>query len=229
MLGSKVLAAALHVLAITAGPVLVARQKDVITGAISMVQGSLQNLDTAIKQLSASDPNTAVGVLNAAQGAQTTLQVAATQISGADDLGLVGALGLQQTAGDLVTQVETTLGDLEQKKPVFDQLGVSSVVADSLEQQKAGSGQLGEMLLSKIPAIARPIAKKSTGQLDTAIDSAIATFKMPPAAMPATPAVPAVPAAPAAPAVPAAPAAPARAASPAAPAGGAAAIGAAAV
>ncbi|EFQ35876.1 cell wall protein [Colletotrichum graminicola] len=227
MLGSKVLAAALQVLAITAGPVLVARQRDVITGAIGMVQGSLQKLDTAIKQLSATDPNTAVGVLNAAQGAQTTLEKAATQISGADDLSLIGALGLQQTAGDLVTQVQTTLGDLEQKKPVFDQLGVSSVVADSLQQQKEGSGQLSEMLLSKIPAIARPIAQKSTGQLDTAIDSAIATFRSPAAAKAVPPAVPAAPAAPAAPIV--APAVSKRAASPAAPAGAAAAVGAAAV
>ncbi|KAK2060000.1 hypothetical protein LY76DRAFT_485261, partial [Colletotrichum caudatum] len=194
MLGSKVLSGALYALAIAAGPVLVARQKDVITGAIGMVQSSLQKLDTAVNKLSATDPNTAVGVLNAAQGAQTTLEKAATQISGADNLGLIGALGLQQTAGDLVTQVETTLGDLEKKKPVFDQLGVSPVVADALQQQKAGSGQLQEMLLSKIPAIARPIAEKSTGQLSTAIDSAIKTFQKPAAAKPAAPAVPAVPA-----------------------------------
>ncbi|KAK2049525.1 cell wall protein, partial [Colletotrichum somersetense] len=190
MLGSKVLSATLYALAITAGPVLVARQKDVITGAIGMVQSSLAKLDTAVKGLTATDPNSAVGVLNAAQGAQSTLEKAASQISGADNLGLFGALGLQQTATDLVTQVTTTLGDLEKKKPVFDQLGVSSVVADALQQQKSGSGQLQEMLLSKIPAIARPIAQKSTGQLSTAIDSAIATFQKPAAAKPAAPAVP---------------------------------------
>ncbi|KAK1990145.1 hypothetical protein LX36DRAFT_621172, partial [Colletotrichum falcatum] len=196
MLGSRVLAVALQALAISAGPVIVARKGkgDVITGAIGMVMTSLKKLDTAVNSVSATDANSLQGVLTAAQGAQTTLEKAATQIQGADDLGLFQALGLQQTAGDLVTQVQTTLGDLEKKKPVFDQLGVSSVVADQLQAQKTGSNQLQETLLSKLPAIARPIAEKSTGELGTAIDSAIATYKKPPAAKPATPAVPAAPA-----------------------------------
>ncbi|GKT49512.1 cell wall mannoprotein 1 [Colletotrichum spaethianum] len=208
MHGSQVLLVALQAWAIAAGPVLVPRQKDVITGALGMVQSSLKQLDTAVNKLSATDANSAVGVLNAAQGAQSMIEKATSQISNADNLGLFGALGLQQTATDLVGQVQTTLGDLEKKKPVFDQLGVTSVVSDALQQQKSGSGQLGDMLLSKVPAIARPIAQKSTGQLTEAIDSAIATFKKPAAAKPAAPAAPAKPpAAPAAPAVAAAAAA----------------------
>ncbi|CCF42957.1 cell wall protein, partial [Colletotrichum higginsianum] len=184
MLGSQVLLVALQAWAVTAGPVIVPRQKDVITGALGMVQSSLTKLDTAVNALTATDANSAVGVLNAAQGAQSSIEKATSKIEAADNLGLFGALGLQQTATDLVGQVQTTLGDLEKKKPVFDQLGVTSVVSDALQQQKAGSGQLGEMLLSKVPAIARPIAKKSTGQLTEAIDKAIATFKKPAAAKP---------------------------------------------
>ncbi|KAK6211685.1 cell wall protein [Colletotrichum tabaci] len=197
MLGSQVLLVALQAWAVTAGPVIVPRQKDVITGALGMVQSSLTKLDTAVNALTATDANSAVGVLNAAQGAQSSIEKATSKIEAADNLGLFGALGLQQTATDLVGQVQTTLGDLEKKKPVFDQLGVTSVVSDALQQQKAGSGQLGEMLLSKVPAIARPIAKKSTGQLTEAIDKAIATFKKPAAAKPpaAPPAAPAAPAA----------------------------------
>ncbi|KAH0432958.1 cell wall serine-threonine-rich galactomannoprotein mp1 [Colletotrichum camelliae] len=171
----QILIVALQAWAITASPIF-PRQRDVITGALDMVGGSLQKLDTAVKSLSASDPNTAVAVLNAAQGAQTALGSATSTIDGANNLGLFGALGLQQTATGLVEQVQTTLGDLAQKKPVFDQLGVTPVVRDALQQQKASSGQLGDTLLTKVPAIARPIAQQSTGQLTEAIDGAIAAF-----------------------------------------------------
>ncbi|KAJ0165903.1 hypothetical protein CTA2_9532 [Colletotrichum tanaceti] len=192
MLGSQVLLVALQTLAVTAGPAaILPRQRDAITGALGMVQSSLTKLDTAVNALSATDANSAVGVLNAAQGAQASIEKATSRIEAADELGIFGALGLQQTATDLVGQVQTTLGDLEKKKPVFDQLGVTSVVSDALQQQKAGSGALGETLLTKVPAIARPIAQKSTGQLTEAIDKAIATFKKAPAAGPAAPKPPA--------------------------------------
>ncbi|TDZ14903.1 Cell wall mannoprotein 1 [Colletotrichum sidae] len=176
MYAFRILLVALQAWAIAASPILVARQRDIITSALTGVQKSLQNLDTAVRGLSASDPNSAVAVLNGAQGAQEALSKATTMISGADNLGLFGALGLQQTADGLVTQVQTTLGDLTQKKPVFDQLGVTSVVSDALQQQKAGSGALASTLLEKVPAIARPIAEQSTGQLTEALDKAIAAF-----------------------------------------------------
>ncbi|KXH68103.1 cell wall protein [Colletotrichum salicis] len=176
MLGFQVLLVALQAWAITAAPLLVARQKDTITTALGMVQGSLEKLDTAVKGISASDANSVAPVLTAAQSSQDALVKATSMIDGADSIGLFGALGLQQTADGLVTQVQTTLGDLSQKKPVFDQLGVTSVVKDALMQQKSGSGQLGDTLLSKVPAIARPIAQQSTGALTEALDGAIATF-----------------------------------------------------
>ncbi|OHE91300.1 cell wall protein [Colletotrichum orchidophilum] len=176
MLGLQVLLVALQAWAITAAPLLAARQADTITTALGMVQTSLEKLDTAVKGISASDPNSVAPVLNAATGSQEALTKATSMIDGASNLGLFGALGLQQTADGLVGQVQTTLGDLSQKKPVFDQLGVSSVVADALQQQKTGSGALGDTLLQKVPAIARPIAQQSTGQLTEALDSAIAVF-----------------------------------------------------
>ncbi|KAL0933930.1 cell wall protein [Colletotrichum truncatum] len=187
----QILLIALQAWAITAAPILASRQAKTITTALGMVQTSLEKLDTAVKGLSASDPNSAVAVLNGAQGAQSALEKATSMIEGANNLGLIGALGLQQTADGVVGQVQTTLGDLTAKKPVFDQLGVTSVVSDALQQQKAGSGQLSEALLSKVPAIARPIAQQSTGQLTEALDGAIAAFSKPAAKPPAAPKPPA--------------------------------------
>lgn len=182
MYALQVLLVSLQAWAVVAAPhpkILVSRQKDTITTALGMVQGSLEGLDTAVKALSVSDPNSVAGVLTAAQASQSALDTATTMIDGADNLGLFAAIGLQGTADGLVTQVQTTLGDLSQKKPVFDQLGVTSVVADSLQQQKAGSTKLGDTLLTKVPAIAKPIAQMSTGQLGEALDSAIAVFNQP--------------------------------------------------
>lgn len=205
MFALRILLVALQAWAIAASPVLVPRQKDTITAALGMIQTSLKSLDTSVRSLSAKDPNTAVAVLNSAQGAQSSIEQATAMIQGADNIGLFGALGLQQSATDVVDTVTTTLGSLTQKKPVFDQLGVSSVVSDALQQQKTGSTALSEALLSKVPALARPIAEQSTGQLTEALDNAIAAFKQPAAPAAGGAAAAAPPKAPAA--APAAPAA----------------------
>lgn len=144
------------------------RQADAIKAALMPVMQSLQSLDTAIKGLT-TDPNTALPILNASDSASKTLSGAATKIQSADNLGLIGALGLQQTGTDLATQVQTTIGDLTAKKAVLDQLGVTPVAVQALQQQKSASGGLTTALLGKVPAIARPIAQKSTDQIGQAL------------------------------------------------------------
>lgn len=161
------------------------RQADAIKSALMPVMKSLTDLDTAIKGLT-TDPNTAAPILSASQSASSTLGDAATKINAADDLGIFGALGLQQTGTDLATMVQTTITDLMAKKPVLDQLGVTSVAVQSLQQQKSASGGLSTALLSKVPAIAKPIAKQSTDKIGKALDDGIAGLSAAPAAGAAT-------------------------------------------
>ncbi|KAK1452450.1 cell wall protein [Colletotrichum melonis] len=203
------------------GITLVTRSARPITDALETVQTSLKKLDTAVNALSPSSPDTLVAILNASEEAQATLESATAKIRSADNVGIFGALRLQRKASGLIEAVRTTLGDLSEKKPTFDQLGVTSVVADALQKQKASSGQLGETLLSKIPSLVQGIAQQSTGQLSTALETALEVFKTPskakkpPPAAPPAPPVP-VPSAPP-PVIPAPPPAPPAPPSPPAP------------
>lgn len=175
--------------AVTAGPLklrqangelhaLESRQADAIKSALKPVMASLKALDTAINGLT-TDPQSALPLLNASNSASQSITEAGTQIQAAEDLGLFGALGLQQTAGDLTTQIQTTIGDLAAKKAVLDQLGVTSVAVDALNKQKSASGSLTTALLSKLPAIAKPIAQKSTDQIGQALDMGIQMLSAP--------------------------------------------------
>lgn len=149
------------------------RQADAIKAALAPVMTSLKDLDTAINGLT-TDPNTAAPILTSSQAASKALSGAATKINAADDLGLIGSLGLQQTGTDLATQVQTTIGDLTAKKPVLDMLGVTPIALQALQQQKQDSGGLSDALLSKVPALARPIAGQSTDMISKALDDGIA-------------------------------------------------------
>lgn len=151
------------------------RQVDAIKDALAPVMTSLKDLDTAINGLT-SDPNTAAPILTSSQAASKALSGAATKIQAADDLGLFGSLGLQQTGTDLATQVTTTIGDLTAKKPVLDMLGVTPIALQALQQQKTDSGGLSDALLSKVPALARPIAGQSTDMISKALDDGIAAL-----------------------------------------------------
>lgn len=159
-------------------PAMERRQADAIKAALMPVMASLQSLDTAINGLT-TEPQSALPILNASDSASKTLTDAGTKIQAADSLGLIGALGLQQTAGDLTKQVQTTIGDLTAKKPVLDQLGVTSVAVDALNKQKTASGGLSTALLSKVPAIAKPIAQQSTDQISQALDMGIQALSQP--------------------------------------------------
>ncbi|KAK7716735.1 hypothetical protein SLS64_002440 [Diaporthe eres] len=195
------------------------RQVDAIKDALAPVMTSLKDLDTAINGLT-TDPQTAAPILTSSQAASKALSGAATKIQAADDLGLIGSLGLQQTGTDLATQVTTTIGDLTAKKPVLDMLGVTPVALQALQQQKQDSGGLSDALLSKVPALARPIAGQSTDMISKALDDGIAALSAG-AATPAAGAAGAKPAGGAAPATGAGTAKPAGSAAPAAGAGAA--------
>lgn len=151
------------------------RQVDAIKDALAPVMTSLKDLDTAINGLT-TDPQTAAPILTSSQAASKALSGAATKIQAADNLGLIGSLGLQQTGTDLATQVTTTIGDLTAKKPVLDQLGVTPIALQALQQQKTDSGGLSDALLSKVPALARPIAGQSTDMISKALDDGIAAL-----------------------------------------------------
>lgn len=91
-------------------------------------------------------------------------------------LSLTDALSLQQSATGLTNSANKTVTALIAKKAVFDQLGVTSVVATQLQGQKTGAGALGTAIVSKVPAIGQSIAQQSIGQINTVLDQAITAY-----------------------------------------------------
>lgn len=91
-------------------------------------------------------------------------------------MSLTDALTLQQSATGLTTSANQTVQALIQKKPVFDQLGVSSVVGQQLVSQKTAADGLGNAIVSKVPAIGQSIAQQSVGQITGSLDQAIAVY-----------------------------------------------------
>nr|XP_036575980.1 uncharacterized protein CTRU02_14117 [Colletotrichum truncatum]KAF6782636.1 hypothetical protein CTRU02_14117 [Colletotrichum truncatum] len=150
------------------------RQLATIQGAITSVQTSLTKLDTAVK--AANDANTVAAVQTAATDVQTAITKAQSDIEGAQALQLQEALGLQQLATDLTTAATTTVDDIIAKKPTFDQLGVSQVVAQQLTAQKQASAGLGTAIVSKVPAIGQGIAQQSVDQITAALDKGIQAY-----------------------------------------------------
>ncbi|KAL3300165.1 cell wall protein [Colletotrichum asianum] len=179
------------------------RQLQTIQGALTSVQDSLGNLDTAVKALSASDPNSAANLLDASNKVQTSLKQGTQQIQGAQELSLTDALTLQQSAGGLTTAVQTAVTDLTNKKPELDKLGATSVAVDQLKQQKAVAGDFSTAVVSKVPAIGQSIAQQSVDQINQSLDGGIQALSAGGAqqggaggaAAPADPAAPAAPAA----------------------------------
>lgn len=190
---------------------VVKRDLATIQGAIGNVQKSLDALGTAVnvssplylysispamaclfkrtriltstfQAVSASDPNTLQGVLTASTDAQNVIKQSTTTIQGTDTLSLTDALSLQQTATGLTTSANKTITTLVQKKPIFDQLGVSAVVGQNLQAQKTAAGGLGDAIVSKVPAIGQSIAQQSIGQINTIIDGGIKAYAAAPAA-----------------------------------------------
>ncbi|OLN93233.1 Cell wall mannoprotein 1-like protein 3 [Colletotrichum chlorophyti] len=181
------------------------RQLQTIQGALTSVQDSLGQLDTAVKALSAQDPQSAANLLDASNKVQSTLKQGTTQIQGAQELSLTDALTLQQSAGGLTGAVQTAVTDLVNKKPELDKLGATSVAVDQLKQQKTVAGDFSTAVVSKIPAIGQSIAQQSVDQVTQSLDQGIQQLSAGGAgagaggaAAPATPATPAAPAAPAA-------------------------------
>ncbi|KAL0938356.1 cell wall protein [Colletotrichum truncatum] len=186
------------------------RQLQTIQGALTNVQDSLTSLDTAVKALSAADPNSAANLLDASNKVQTSLKQGTTQIQGAQELSLTDALTLQQSAGGLTTAVQTVVTDLTNKKPELDKLGATSIAVDQLKSQKAVATDFSTAVVSKVPAIGQGIAQQSVDQVTQSLDQGIQALSAPAAGGAAGGAAPGAPAAPAAPAAePAAPAAPA--------------------
>ncbi|KAL0930507.1 cell wall protein [Colletotrichum truncatum] len=177
---------------------------DVIENALAPVSQSLAQVDAAVLALDGGAV-TANNLLVFSQQAQATTDQATFQIQSAGDLGPIRAARLRRITDGLLDQTTTTVGDLVSRKPILDNLGVSSVALDSLQRQKISTMALSAAIEEKVPRVGQRIAEEDRVQLESILDQGISAYSQPavqavpvtvvPATTPAPPGtvVPAVP------------------------------------
>ncbi|KAJ0159153.1 Cell wall mannoprotein 1 [Colletotrichum tanaceti] len=151
------------------------RQVAILQQAVTDVQGAITKLDTAVKAVG-DDVNSAQPVLAAATELKGVITKSGEAIQGAQPLQLQEALGLQQIASDLQSSATTLVDDIIAKKPNFDKIGVSNVVLQNLQDEKATTTSLASSIVAKVPAIGQGIAQQAVDQITAVLDKAITAY-----------------------------------------------------
>ena len=145
-----------------------------INTAITNVQKSLADLDTSVKAFQGAQQ--AADVQQKSAAAQQVITQGAQQVQATQPIALTDAIQLQQTAGGLTTQAMTTVMDLINQKPKFDQAGLSPVVLQQLQAQQQGANTLSQAIVSKVPAAVQNLATQMTGQIASSLNMGIQAF-----------------------------------------------------
>lgn len=108
------------------------------------------------------------------------LKKGVTTVSSTEVIGLIDAIEVLYPVYNLNTAVDGVVKGLVDKKAMFDKAGVTMVVADRLEEEKAAAQQLVTAVVSKLPAYLPGIIGTTAAQpiLDK-LDKAAAAFKVP--------------------------------------------------
>ncbi|GJC93043.1 cell wall protein [Colletotrichum higginsianum] len=156
---------------------------DDIEIALVPVFDSLQRVDAAVLALDGT-PNAAANLLGASQQIQVTINQATLTVRASRDLSAAKSLMLRRTTDNLAAQTKTTVNDLVARKPILDQLGVSTVALQSLQKQQMASMSLSEALAAKVPKVGQKEAAADMATLQSIFTQAIAAYSVP-AAVPA--------------------------------------------
>ncbi|GKT41256.1 uncharacterized protein ColSpa_01437 [Colletotrichum spaethianum] len=164
---------------------------DNIQATLAPIFASLQNVDVAV--LGLGTPASAANLLAASQQVQVSLNQATVNVRAIGDLSAAKSLKLRQTTDSLASQTRSTLNDLVARKPILDQLGVSNVALQSLQQQRVATMSLSQALAEKVPRVGQKDATADQISLQAIFNQAIAAFSIPatPGAAVPAPAVPA--------------------------------------
>ncbi|KAK2022188.1 hypothetical protein LX32DRAFT_574004, partial [Colletotrichum zoysiae] len=151
---------------------------DAIEKALAPVTASLTNLDNAILALDGGAVS-ANNLLVVSQQTKVATDQATVNIQNAGDLGLFRAARLRRTTDDLIDQTTTTINDLVSRKPILDNMGVSAVALDSLQQQKVSTVALTAALEDKVPRVGQRIAADGRTKIESVLDQGIAAYSVP--------------------------------------------------
>jgi hypothetical protein len=107
------------------------------------------------------------------------LKEGVTKVSGTEAIGLIDSIEVLYPVYNLNTAVDGVVKILVDKKAMFDKAGVTMVVADRLDEEKAAAQALVTAVVSKLPAYLPGVIGTTAAQpiLDK-LDKAAAAFKV---------------------------------------------------
>jgi hypothetical protein len=169
-----------------------------IMDALGSVKTSVDALDTAVNAVpnnsTTPDLTSLANVATMAGKVGDTIKAAMTKIQNTGTVSLIGALPIQGSATALSDSVTTVTGDLVKKRAPVKAAGLSQVVGQMLQMQKAMSGGLSMAVTAKLPSLAAGLAGNTANSINQSFDTAIKAFMADAASMNGTaPAVAAPP------------------------------------
>ncbi|KAE9973599.1 hypothetical protein Vi05172_g12627 [Venturia inaequalis] len=113
------------------------------------------------------------------------------KVSGTETIGLKDSIEVLYPVYNLNTAVDGVVKSLMDKKPMFDKVGVTLVVADRLEDEKTAAQALITAVVSKLPAYLPGVIGTTAAQpIMDKLEKATNAFKPADSATPASPAAP---------------------------------------
>ncbi|KAH7000952.1 antigenic cell wall galactomannoprotein-like protein [Ilyonectria destructans] len=93
-----------------------------------------------------------------------------------DELSLSEAIDVATATNSLGAVVEAALDTIVDAKSKFDALGVSSVILQTLQSQKAATETFSDAVIAKVPAVLQDTAESLVQPILDAFDDAIAAY-----------------------------------------------------
>ncbi|TLS31039.1 hypothetical protein PpBr36_02835 [Pyricularia pennisetigena] len=163
------------------------RQTRAVEDAMTSIIDSLKQYDRLIVNLKNTDSSGPV--LRATEDVESTISSSIRSVEEARRANTFTSVALIQVSSNMVDQVQTTIRDLRDKKPVMDRIGTSKVTLDTLQKLRPAARELADAIADKVPDLGRDIVDRVKSDILDALNQAITTYSQP-AAAPAAPAPP---------------------------------------
>ncbi|KAJ0119544.1 cell wall protein [Diaporthe amygdali] len=146
---------------------------------LGSIQASLGGVNTALASLDSAIINNAASpkVLISSMNVLQTIQQATTSINASQPLSLADTSNLKATTDSLVSNVNVTITDLINQKPVFDALNLEKVVLIQVQNIQGAALALASTLANKVDPAASSLAVDGIYDLTTALQRGVMVFE----------------------------------------------------
>ena len=150
------------------------RQVETINMVLQYINRDTTSLNQAVQSFNS--PADTQALIQAHTRLTQTVTTGAQQVSQAGSISLTDATQLQSSVGTLTKTIESTVGNLSQKKSLIIQSGAGTAVTQGLQQQLAGANQLSAGIVAKVPMSVQPLAQQLSVGISAALQKGVDSF-----------------------------------------------------